>query len=220
LRAMASEDARAFTYGDYLTWPDDERWEIIDGVAYCMSPAPTPRHQQQLVEVTRQFANHLSGSPCRVYVAPFDVRLPDADEPDDAVTTVVQPDLAVVCDAARIDARGCRGAPDLVLEILSPSTSAKDQSEKLDLYERHGVREYWIVDPGAGLVRVYTLGDDGRFGRDAVHPAGASVPVAILPGLAIDSGLVLGEPPAPAAAPRADRRPPPAGGARTPPPSR
>ena len=191
----APEEDQGYTYGDYLTWPDEERWELIDGAAYCMSPAPAPRHQEELVELVRQFANHLRGKPCRVYVAPFDVRLPDADEPDETVRTVVQPDLVVLCDASKLDERGCRGAPDLVMEILSPSTSARDQRQKLALYERHGVREYWIVDSADRLVRIYRLGDDRHYGRDSVYTAGSSIAVRILPDLVIDTGAVFGEAP-------------------------
>ncbi len=201
-----AEENQGYTYRDYITWPDEERWELIDGVAYCMSPAPSPRHQEELVELARQFANHLRGKPCRVYVAPFDVRLPDAEEPDEEIRTVVQPDLVVLCDLNKLDERGCRGAPDMVLEILSPSTSAKDQRQKLALYERHGVREYWIVDPEARLARIYRLGDAGRYGRDSVYPAGAGIAVGILPDLVIDTAAVFGEAPA---REEAGRRPPP-----------
>jgi Uma2 family endonuclease len=190
-----SGDDSGYTYRDYLSWPDEERWELIDGVAYCMSPAPAPRHQEHLVELVSQFAAHLRRKPCRVYVAPFDVRLPDGDEADEKIRTVVQPDLVVICDATKIDERGCRGAPDLAIEILSPSTGSKDQVQKLGLYERHGVREYWVVDPGTRVTRVYLLRDDGRYGRDVAYPAGAAVPVATLQGLVIDTGLVFGEPP-------------------------
>jgi Uma2 family endonuclease len=208
LMPMPGQDS-GYTYGDYLTWPEEERWELIDGVPYCMSPAPAPLHQEYLVELSRQFANHLRGTACRVYVAPFDVRLPDRDEADEEIGTVVQPDLVLVCDPSNIDERGCRGAPDMVIEILSPSTGSKDQLQKLNLYERHAVREYWIVDPMTRVTRVYVLGADRRYGRDSVYPAGTAVPVSILPELEIDSGLVFGEPPEKVR--RTERRPPPDG---------
>lgn len=126
-------DDRRYTYGDFASWPEGERWEPIDGVAYDMSPAPSPRHQVVLGELHAQFHAALRGSPCRPYLAPLDVRLPNGTEEDALVSTVVQPDLAVVCDAAKIDARGCRGAPDLLVEILSPSTAYKDQTAKHEL---------------------------------------------------------------------------------------
>ena len=131
-----------YTYGDYLRWDDGERWELIDGVAYNMTPAPNRRHQAILRELSYQFTAFLAGKPCEVYFSPFDVRLPEHNEKDEEVTTVVQPDLVVICDPDKLDDRGCRGAPDLVNEILSPSTSRKDMKTKLELYEKRGVREY------------------------------------------------------------------------------
>lgn len=158
-----------FTYADYRSWPDDERWELIDGVAFSMSPAPTRRHQGILAELAAHFVVHFRSYPCSVYVAPFDVVLVDAsrDAPhrpaDGGGDTVVQPDLVVVCDATKLTPQGCAGAPDLVLEILSPATAFKDMEYKLHLYERHGVREYWIVNPANDTVMVYS-----------VRPAGSS----------------------------------------------
>lgn len=134
------------------------------------------------------------------------MRLPDADEPDEEIRTVVQPDLVVLCDMSKLDERGCRGAPDMVVEILSPSTSAKDQRQKLALYERHGVREYWIVDSEDRLVRIYRLGDGRRYWRDSVYPAGAGIAVGILPDLVIDTAAVFGAAPV---RDTAGRRPPP-----------
>ncbi|WP_365305251.1 Uma2 family endonuclease [uncultured Thiodictyon sp.] len=130
-----------FTYGDYRRWPDDERWELIDGEAYNMCPAPTRIHQELVLEIAAQVHAFLRGGPCKVYVAPFDVRLPKADEADERVDTVVQPDIAVICDPGKLDDAGCRGAPDWIVEVLSPCTAAKDQREKRDAYERVGVRE-------------------------------------------------------------------------------
>lgn len=110
------------------------------------------------------------GGPCRVLVAPLDVRLPNDDrDDDDAVATVVQPDVLVVCDPAKLDEHGCRGAPDFIIEVLSRSTAARDQIIKRDLYERHGVREYWLVHPVDRIVTVYRLGPDGRYGRALVQ---------------------------------------------------
>jgi Putative restriction endonuclease len=110
---LALKREERFTYGDYLTWDDGERWELIDGVPYNMSPAPTVRHQAISRELLTEFALHLRGKPCQVFAAPFDVRLPEADESDDLVETVVQPDLSVVCDKKKLDDAGCRGAPEL-----------------------------------------------------------------------------------------------------------
>ena len=142
-----------YTYRDHRQWPDDERWELIGGVAYVMS-GPSSPHQGISMEMGRQIANHLRGKRCRPFMAPLDVFLPPIHQMDeDDVDTVVQPDLLVVCDSAKIRERGIWGAPDLVVEILSPSTSRKDQNEKYNLYERSGVKEYWVVEPA------------GRFGH-------------------------------------------------------
>lgn len=148
------ENAR-YTYADYLRWPDDERWELIDGEAYVTTPAPTPTHQTLEVELVRQLANFFLDKPCRVFAARFDVRLPRGDEADDAVDTVVQPDIAAVCDEAKIDRRGCRGAPDWVIEILSPSAAGHDQVRKLALYERHGVKELSSMHPDDRIVMAF-----------------------------------------------------------------
>jgi len=173
-----------FTYRDYCGWPDDERWELIDGIAYDMSPAPTRRHQDYVVEIARQVANFLRGTPCRIYVAPFDVRLPKMDEADDQVDTVVQPDVAVICDPSKLDDKGCRGAPDWVVEILSPSTAKKDQREKRDCYERHGVREYWLLHPVDLTLTIYRLTPAG-YGKPDVLPLEGETPVSAIEGLDI-----------------------------------
>jgi len=180
-----------YTYGDYLTWDDGERWELIDGVAYNMSPAPTRRHQGILLELSAQFHDYLSNKPCKVYFAPFDVRLPEGDEADEETATVVQPDMVVVCDPDKLDDKGCRGAPDLVVEILSPSTSGKDMKQKFNLYEQRGVREYWIVDPSGGTMMVFRLGTDRRYGRPEVYTIEDTAPVGIFDDLVIDLRTVF-----------------------------
>ena len=182
-----------FTYGDYRTWNDDERWELIDGIPFCMSPAPKVVHQSILMELGKQFAVYLTGKPCKVFPAPFDVRLPEADENDDLVTTVVQPDLTVICDKGKLDEAGCRGAPDLVVEILSPGTAQKDLKIKFVRYERAGVREYWIVDPTAQTVMVFFLGADGRYGRPSVYVDTDRPLVGIFPDLEIDLAAVFAD---------------------------
>lgn len=149
---------RPYTYGDYLGWSEEERWELIDGAAYSMSPAPSPQHQEILIELGRQTANYPAGKTFRVYPAPFDVRLSEADEADAEARTVVQPGLSVICDPARLDERGCRGAPELVVEILSPSSGVRDLKLKLPLYERAGVRELWVVYPEERVVQAFQRG--------------------------------------------------------------
>lgn len=182
--ALPQAQTGGYTYADYLQWPEGERWELIDGVAWDMSPAPRRSHQQILGLLFRLIADRTDDSPCETYVAPFDVRLPDHPEggADEAVSTVVQPDISVFCDSARLDDRGALGAPTLVVEILSPSTSYKDQTDKLALYERHGVREYWIVNGDARWVMVYRLGADGRYGKPDYYRTDEAVTSEVLSG--------------------------------------
>jgi len=177
---------RKFTYGDYLAWPEEERWELIEGIPCAMTPAPSVAHQRLVREILTQINVFLGGGPCEVFAAPFDVRLPEAKETDFEITTVVQPDLAVICDPAKLDQRGCRGAPDMIIEIISPSTAAKDQIQKVALYEKHGVKEYWLVHPTDRLVTIRRLGADGRYGLPQIYEAKGTLPVATLPGLEID----------------------------------
>jgi Uma2 family endonuclease len=174
-----------FTYADYCSWPEDERWELIDGEAYSMAPAPARVHQDVVVGLVAQIHRALENTACRVYVAPFDVRLPNRDEADAAVETVIQPDIAVICDASKLDEKGCRGAPDWIVEVLSPNTAAKDHIRKRDLYERHAVREYWLVHPTDQVLFVYRLGADG-YGKPDVRPTKGVTTTAALSSLAID----------------------------------
>lgn len=177
---MQLKKEEKYTFADYLTWGGEERYELIDGVPYLMSPAPTPRHQEVVAELIRQFGNCLRGKPCRVYPAPFDVRL----NPEGADDTVVQPDVTVVCDPGKIDDRGCKGAPDLVIEVASPSTFRRDQITKLNRYRAAGVREYWIVLPEGRGAQVYLL-EDGKYTAQAYTDAD-TVPVGVLEGCTID----------------------------------
>jgi len=144
--SLTVKQDQKYTYGDYETWPDDKRWEIIEGVPRVI-PTPSRLHQEFVGELTRQLCNALKGTGWEGYLAPFDVRLPEGNEADELVETVVQPDLLVVCDLDKLDDKGCRGAPDWIIEIISPSTALIDLSCKHDLYEKHRVKEYWIVHP-------------------------------------------------------------------------
>jgi Uma2 family endonuclease len=184
------KSATIFTYADYCRWPDDERWELIEGMAYRMV-TPGLTHQAVVGELFLQIANYLRGKPCRPFVAPFDVRLPRGNEADEEVTTVVQPDISVICDSEKLDERGCRGAPDWVIEVLSPSTAAKDQIQKLAAYERAGVREVWLVHPTDHVVIVYTLNADGSYGKPAIHETTGTLTPGLFPDLLIEWGLVF-----------------------------
>ena len=145
---VPKRDTHYHTYADYLTWSRTYGDELIDGTAYVREPpCPSRSHQGIVGELYRQVANALEDKPCRVYVAPFDVRLPKSTEEDDQVDTVVQPDVLIVSDLKKVDARGMRGAPDWIAEVLSPSTASHDRTVKLSAYERAGVREVWLIDP-------------------------------------------------------------------------
>jgi len=159
---------RQWTYGDYFKWDDGARYELIDGEVYLMSPAPSTKHQRVSGAIYSVLKNGLSNGQCDVFYAPFDVRFPDADEADEDVATVLQPDLVVICDQSKLDERGCKGAPDLIVEILSPSSFNLDFKLKLSVYERSGVKEYWIVDPINEAVFFFML-KDGVYQRPIVY---------------------------------------------------
>ena len=184
---LAVKADKRYTYSDYLTWPVEERWEIINGIPYAMSPAPNRKHQAILGELSFVFASHIKeqGGPCKVYIAPFDVRLPEGSQTDDEIETVVQPDIVVVCDKSKLDDKGCKGAPDMVVEIASPASVRKDMSEKLRLYEQHGVKEYWLVLPGEQAVIVYSLDERRQYGKPEVYTPADEAPVRALDGLTI-----------------------------------
>lgn len=187
---LAQRDSDLHTYADYLTWPEDRRYELIDGVAYCMAPAPSLEHQDFAGEIYFQLRQALRGKPCRAFIAPLDVRLPKAGEADGAVDTVVQPDVLVVCQPGKLDRRGVRGAPDLAVEVLSPSTASHDHLRKRRVYERAGVLEYWLVHPVDRIVTVYRL-ENGEFGKPEVYDMASPTPVGVLPEVAIDwDGLI------------------------------
>ena len=156
--ALPAEKER-YTFADVLAWDENERAEIIDGEAVMMAP-PTTSHQLISGEIFRQMANYLEGKKCRAIPAPFAVRLfeKDGERPED-VDTMVEPDISIVCDQGKLDKHGCKGAPDMVVEILSPSTRRHDRLVKIGLYQRAGVQEYWIVDPENRAVQVFTLTD-------------------------------------------------------------
>jgi Uma2 family endonuclease len=183
--ARKSEDH--FNFGLYRSWPDEERWELIEGKAWMMS-SPSEKHQELVARFLTELRVFLKDRPCTALPAPFDVLIPKADENDDEIDTVVQPDVMVFCDMSRIRKANARGAPDLVVEILSPSTSRKDQNEKLRLYERAGVREYWVVDPAALSIWVYRL-KDGRFDEGILREQfrdWTRVESAVLEGFVVD----------------------------------
>ena len=150
-----------YTFADILSWDEGERGEIINGKAFMMAP-PSRIHQKISMELSRQLANYLEGKKCEVYPAPFGVRLFEqtGDSLED-IDTVVEPDISVVCDKSKLDKLGCRGAPDLIIEILSPSSLRHDRLVKLNLYQQAGVQEYWIADPENRSVMVFLPDSSG-----------------------------------------------------------
>jgi Uma2 family endonuclease len=188
--ALPKATDRRFTYADYRQWPADERWELIDGVAYAMAPAPAISHQSLVLSVARQIDDALDGSSCRVLIAPVDVLLPAASEADDQSTTVVQPDVLVVCDPAKVTENNIHGAPDWIIEVLSPATARHDHLTKRGLYERAGVREYWLVHPVDRVITLYTLKDGLYGGPEIAEMAGERSP-AIFPEIVIRWQTIL-----------------------------
>jgi Uma2 family endonuclease len=147
--------SKTYTYADYLLWQFSERVELIRGYILKMSPAPNRNHQQFTVNLTIQLDKFFHNKPCRYYPAPFDVRLPIKSAKKD--TTVVQPDFCVICDEKKLDKKGCNGAPDLIVEIISPGNSKHDIHTKFNLYQEAEVKEYWMVEPEERMILVYTL---------------------------------------------------------------
>ncbi|WP_304226343.1 Uma2 family endonuclease [Gracilinema caldarium] len=170
-------DKNRFTIADWKSWPPNERWELISGIAYNMSPAPRVPHQEKAFDLACKLGNYLEGKPCKVYMAPLDVFLEEDAETGD---TVVEPDVFALCDTSKIQEYGIHGAPDFVAEVLSESTAHKDFGIKRDLYKRAGVREYWIIHSDTGFVYQYIL-KDGRFGPLQEYRKGETVKSAVFP---------------------------------------
>ena len=170
-----------YTLEDYRTWPEDERWELISGVAYSMSPAPRLQHQRLLGEIYTQLANQLKGKLCEPFIAPVDL-YPFPDGTDKDAETVVQPDLMIVCDPSKCREEGIFGAPDWILEILSPSTAYKDQTEKKNLYQKCGIAEYWTVNPDTLDLMIYRL-EEGLYGPPLGTRLDGFVELSVLQGI-------------------------------------
>jgi len=175
-----------YTYADYLKWNFEERLELFRGKIFLLS-APNTKHQEIVTNLTALFHNFLKQKKCKVYPAPFDVRLPAKDKKrDNEVTTVVQPDLCIICDESKIDDRGCCGAPDLVVEILSPGNTKKEVRIKHELYEEAGVKEYWLVYPAEESIAVFILDDQGKYGGAKIYASGERIESGAVKGLIVD----------------------------------
>ena len=174
-----------YTYADYYNWSEEERWELINGEAYAMS-APSRLHQKFVSDLAGQLRNYFQKKPCEFYVAPFDVRLPKRNEKDEQIDTVIQPDLSIICDESKLDNKGCRGAPDWIIEILSPSSKLMDMEVKRKLYEQHGVKEYWIINPEERYVMIYLLDFQRKYNQPIIYSLEQPVQVSLFPDLSIE----------------------------------
>lgn len=176
-----------YSYADYLSWRFQELVELIRGKVLRRMSAPTDYHQVVVGEIFGSLHSYLRRKPCQVRVAPYDVRLPrPGSTADEAIYTVVQPDICVICDLAKIEPRGCLGAPDLIVEVLSPGTAARDWKDKFDLYEETGVGEYWIVDPLAQDLSAFVRdAGTGRYRLAGEYSQAGPVPCATLPELGL-----------------------------------
>jgi Uma2 family endonuclease len=148
--------SKTYSYADYFSWKIKERVELFMGKIFEMSPAPASTHQRISRNISTELINFLQKKPCEVFYAPFDVRL-EREKEDNQTFTVVQPDICVICDVTKVDERGCKGAPDLIVEILSPGNSIKEMKNKFELYQNAGVLEYWIVQPADKTIFQYIL---------------------------------------------------------------
>lgn len=177
---------KRYTYRDYLTWEEGERIELIDGEPIDMSPAPSRKHQAVSRELLLEFGTYLRNKTCEIYEAPFDVRLFAEDLEDEDVDNVVQPDLVIICDENKLDDKGAKGTPDLIVEILSPSSAKIDKITKKFLYERAGVKAYWIIDPIHELLEVYLLNEDGHYKEYQLYTKEDTLQVTLFPDLTIE----------------------------------
>ena len=185
--------SKTYSYADYLTWKFDEFVELIKGKVMRPMAGPSRRHQQLSNRLEFPIVSFLRGSSCEMYHAPFDVRLTTGGlNGDRQITTVVQPDICVVCDPAKLDDRGCLGAPDWIIEIVSPGNAARDTKTKFDLYEENGVREYWIVYPGLKTLTAYVLqGERYQLAGEYFEPG--LIPAATVLGLALEWTEIFSE---------------------------
>ncbi len=185
--------SKKYTYADYLTWQFQERIELIKGRIFRMSPAPNLRHQTIAREILLEVGFFLRKRPCQVFHAPFDVRLPlPLDEASsDKIDTVVQPDIVVVCDENKLDKQGCNGAPDVVMEILSPGNTNKEMKDKWNIYQFAKIPEYWLIDPEHEFVIIYTINEEGKYIGSAPFTNEDIVKSSVLQGFSIDLSTIF-----------------------------
>jgi len=181
-----------YSYAHYLNWLFDDRVELIKGKIFKMS-GPARIHQQVSIHISSFLFNYLLGKPCKVYAAPFDVRFYDGSAADKDIYTVLQPDICVICDVKKLDDKGCLGAPDIVIEILSPGNNKVELLHKYGIYEEFGVKEYWIVSPGDKTLLKYTLDVKGKYQPSKLFTLSEKVHSEVLPGFELDLDGVFGD---------------------------
>lgn len=189
LDTFGESERAAYSYADYLRWDFEEIVELIKGKVFTKPPAPNRRHQEVSGNIVGSLFNFLRNQPCQVYSAPFDVRFSRNPE-FSKIDSVVQPDISVICDLSKLDDRGCFGAPDLIVEIISPGNSRVELQNKYDLFEEFGVREYWIVHPTDCSLLIYTL-VDGRFQPSRLFTSGDQITSTVLAGFSLDLEEIL-----------------------------
>lgn len=184
--------SKQYTYADYMTWQFSDRVELIKGWVHKMSPAPMRTHQDISLQLSIKIGTYLQQKSCKVYAAPFDVRLVNKRKStaDKEITSVVQPDICVICDPSKLDARGCIGAPDWIIEILSPGNTKTEMKKKYDLYQENGVKEYWVVFPEYLQIQVYTLVQE-KYALQSTYYNDEKIPVGIFDGFFIDTAEIF-----------------------------
>jgi len=183
-----------YSYAHYMKWLFDDRVELIKGKVFKMSPAPSRLHQEISINILNPMVNFLKGKSCKVYAAPFDVRFPRGSKKDKDIFTVLQPDICVVCDASKLDDRGCIGAPDLVIEILSPGNTKTELFYKYEVYEEFGVKEYWVVSQSDQTILIYTLNKQGKYQPSKLFALGEKVSSSVLVGFELELNDVFDQP--------------------------
>jgi len=186
---------KRYSYADYLNWTLDETVELIKGYIFKMAPAPNRFHQDISGRLFLSFGNFFQNSPCKLYAAPFDVRLPQKKDStkDEEVITVVQPDLCVICDPKKLDEKGCIGPPDLVIEIITPGNSKKEMKQKFEVYQESGVKEYWMVFSSEKSVIVYTLNESAVYVGNRPFTDEDNICSPQFPGLNINLSAIFAE---------------------------
>ncbi|MEZ4963549.1 MAG: Uma2 family endonuclease [Saprospiraceae bacterium] len=180
------DPGKSYTYADYLQWKFEERLELNKGKIFKMPPAPSMRHQRVSGHLFRELSWWLKNKSCHVFAAPFDVRLSKKGKKDEQIQTVVQPDLCVICDDAKLDDRGCIGSPDIIIEILSPGNTKKEMRYKFRLYEENKVAEYWVVFAAEELIQIYRLNEQHKYVADDPYVPGDEISSPLLPGFILN----------------------------------